>query len=87
MKNELEKEERGTFQLKEQIRKMKIEICQNIIAYLFGKEDDENRKIAIEAGIIDALLHIFSTQPLESITPSHVWAFFVFTHPASDEIK
>ncbi|KAA6369111.1 MAG: putative protein kinase, partial [Streblomastix strix] len=50
-------------------------------------KDDENRKIAIEAGIIDVLIHLFSTQPLELITPTHAWSFFVFTYPASDEIK
>ncbi|KAA6364974.1 MAG: hypothetical protein EZS28_039500 [Streblomastix strix] len=86
MKNELEKQERGTFQQKEQIRKKKIEICQKIIAYLLGKENDEYRKNAIEAGIIDVLLRLFNTLPLDSITQSHVWAFFVFTHPSSDEI-
>ncbi|KAA6361655.1 MAG: hypothetical protein EZS28_042819 [Streblomastix strix] len=53
MKIELEKQERGTNAQIEQIKKKKIEICQKIIAYLLGKRDDENRKIAIDAGIID----------------------------------
>ncbi|KAA6362462.1 MAG: hypothetical protein EZS28_042012 [Streblomastix strix] len=87
MKIELEKQERGTNAQIEQIRKEKIEICQKIIAYLLGKRDDENRKIAIDAGIIDVLLLLLNTQPLESISPSYVWAFFIFTVPVSYEIK
>ncbi|KAA6397357.1 MAG: putative protein serine/threonine kinase [Streblomastix strix] len=87
MKNELEKQERGTVAQIEQIKKMKIEICQKIIAYLIGKRDDENRKIAIGTGIVDVLLHFFNTKPLESIEPTHAWAFFVFTYPTSNEIR
>ncbi|KAA6379532.1 MAG: putative protein serine/threonine kinase [Streblomastix strix] len=87
MKIELEKQERGTNAQIEQIRKEKNIICQKIIAYLIGKKDDENRKIAIDAGIIDVLIHLFSSQPLEQITATHVWAFFVITYTFSNDIR
>ncbi|KAA6359233.1 MAG: hypothetical protein EZS28_045240 [Streblomastix strix] len=52
------------------------------------KDDDiEGRKQAVEAGIADALLKIFSTYPLESITPSHAWAFFELKFIKDDQIN
>ncbi|KAA6367046.1 MAG: hypothetical protein EZS28_037428, partial [Streblomastix strix] len=72
----------------EEIRKKKIDVCQGIIIALSdGEKHLENKQQIIEAGVVDALLHIFSSQPLESITLSHIWAFFVFTHPSSSEIE
>ncbi|KAA6369602.1 MAG: putative G2-specific protein kinase NimA [Streblomastix strix] len=87
MKNELEKEERGTDSQIEEIRKKKIDVCQEIIlAFSDGQEHNEIKKQTIEAGVIDALLHLFNSQPLESITLSHIWTFFVFTYNTSNEI-
>ncbi|KAA6365426.1 MAG: hypothetical protein EZS28_039048 [Streblomastix strix] len=52
-----------------------------------SKEDDENRQIAIDIGVVDALIHLFNAEPLDSITPTHAWAFFVFTYPSSYDIR
>ncbi|KAA6381128.1 MAG: hypothetical protein EZS28_023347 [Streblomastix strix] len=43
-------------------------------------------KQAIEAGTVDALLRLMSTQPLERISLSHIYTFFIFTNSSSDEI-
>ncbi|KAA6338813.1 MAG: hypothetical protein EZS28_052668, partial [Streblomastix strix] len=88
MKNELQIEEKGTNSQIEEIRKKKIDVCQGIIIALSdGEKHLENKQQIIEAGVVDALLCLLSTQPLESITLSHIWAFFVFTFPASNEIE
>ncbi|KAA6396721.1 MAG: putative CBL-interacting serine/threonine-protein kinase 9, partial [Streblomastix strix] len=79
MKQELEKPEGGTQLQIDAIRQKKIKACQQISAYLIGNTDDDERKQALNAGITEALLKIFSTYPLESITPSHVWSFFELT--------
>ncbi|KAA6360370.1 MAG: hypothetical protein EZS28_044103, partial [Streblomastix strix] len=87
MENELNKEERGTDSQINEIRKKKIDVCQGIIIALSdGQEHNEIKKQAIESGVVDALLHLFNTYPLESITQSHVMAFFVFTYNTSKEI-
>ncbi|KAA6402497.1 MAG: hypothetical protein EZS28_001978 [Streblomastix strix] len=37
-------------------------------------------------GTVDALLRLMSAQPLERISLSHIYAFFIFTNSSSDEI-
>ncbi|KAA6379432.1 MAG: hypothetical protein EZS28_025045 [Streblomastix strix] len=86
MKQELEKPERGTQLQIDVIRQKKIKTCQQISAYFIGKTDNKIRKQALNAGIADALLKIFSTYPLESITQSHIWAFFELTYIDDDQI-
>ncbi|KAA6388855.1 MAG: putative G2-specific protein kinase nimA, partial [Streblomastix strix] len=87
MKHEFEKEEIGIDSQIEEIRKKKIEVCQRIIiAFSDGQKHLENKQQAIEAGVVDALIHLFGTQPLEQITQSHIQAFFVFIYNSSNEI-
>ncbi|KAA6367769.1 MAG: hypothetical protein EZS28_036703, partial [Streblomastix strix] len=51
------------------------------------EDNDENQqKYAIEAGTVDSLLRLLSTQPLERISMSHIYAFFIFINSSSDEI-
>ncbi|KAA6361123.1 MAG: hypothetical protein EZS28_043350, partial [Streblomastix strix] len=85
MKNELEIVERGTELQKDEIRQKKIKICQKIISIFIGKENNEGKKLAIESGIIDALLHLHITYQLDKITISHIWALYIFTN-SSDKI-
>ncbi|KAA6378522.1 MAG: hypothetical protein EZS28_025950 [Streblomastix strix] len=87
MKNELEIVERGTEIQKDEIRQRKIKTCQKIISIFIGKENNEGKKLAIESGIIDALLHLLMAYPLDNITISHIWALFIFTYSSSDEIR
>ncbi|KAA6389712.1 MAG: hypothetical protein EZS28_014762 [Streblomastix strix] len=88
MKKILLKEERGSEIQIGVIKQNKIEICQKIIAKFIQNDDDiEGRKQALNAGIADALLKIFTTYPLESITQSHIWAFFELTYITDDQIK
>ncbi|KAA6370652.1 MAG: hypothetical protein EZS28_033821 [Streblomastix strix] len=49
-------------------------------------KSDKTRKQAIEAGTVDALLRLLSTQPLERISMSRIYAFFIFTNSSSGEI-
>ncbi|KAA6376740.1 MAG: hypothetical protein EZS28_027733 [Streblomastix strix] len=86
VKNELEIIERGTEIQKEEIRQKKIKTCQKIVSIFIGKENYEGKKLAIESGIIDALLNLLIKYPLDNITISHIWAFYIFTY-SSDEIK
>ncbi|KAA6353093.1 MAG: hypothetical protein EZS28_051380 [Streblomastix strix] len=87
MKNELNIEEKGTYSQIEEIRKKKIDVCYGIIlTFSDGQEQNKNKQQAIESGVVDALLHLFNTQLLESITQSHIMAFFVFTYNTSKEI-
>ncbi|KAA6365466.1 MAG: hypothetical protein EZS28_039007, partial [Streblomastix strix] len=85
MKNELEIVERGTEIQKEEIRQKKIKTCQKIISIFIGKENNEGKKLTIESGAIDALLHLLIEYPLDKITISHIWALYIFTY-SSDEI-
>ncbi|KAA6396431.1 MAG: hypothetical protein EZS28_008043 [Streblomastix strix] len=87
MKIDLDAEEKNKDENVEQIKQKNIIICQKIIAYFTGKKNSiDGRKQAIEAGTIDALLRFLSTQPLERISLSHIYAFFIFTNSSSDEI-
>ncbi|KAA6399980.1 MAG: hypothetical protein EZS28_004489 [Streblomastix strix] len=87
MKNGLEIVESGTEIQKEEIRKKKIETCQKIVAVFIGKKNNEGKKLAIESGIIDSLLHLLMTIPLENITLSHIYSLFIFTYKSNDEIE
>ncbi|KAA6370450.1 MAG: hypothetical protein EZS28_034024, partial [Streblomastix strix] len=71
----------------EENRQKKVKICQKIIAYFIGKKNIiDSRKQVIETGTVDALLRLLSTQPLERISLSHIYSFFIFTNSSSDEI-
>ncbi|KAA6381624.1 MAG: hypothetical protein EZS28_022849 [Streblomastix strix] len=86
MENVLEIVEVGAEIQKEEIRQKKIKTCQKIISIFIGKENNEGKKLAIESGIIEALLHLLMTYPSDNITISHIWALYIFTY-SSDEIK
>ncbi|KAA6356127.1 MAG: hypothetical protein EZS28_048346, partial [Streblomastix strix] len=72
---------------KEIIRYKRIETCLEIVTHFIGKQDDPGRKLAIQSGIIRAILDLFDKTPLNSISIVHTWAFFVFTFPTSDVVK
>ncbi|KAA6382614.1 MAG: hypothetical protein EZS28_021858, partial [Streblomastix strix] len=87
MKIDFHAEEKDEDENEKEIRQMNIIICQKIIAYYIGnKNNNDGRKQAIEAGTVDALLRLLCTQPLERISLSHIYAFFIFTNSSSDEI-
>ncbi|KAA6383818.1 MAG: hypothetical protein EZS28_020656 [Streblomastix strix] len=87
MKNELEIVESGTELQKEEIRQKKIKTCQKIVSIFIGKKNNEGKKLAIESGVIDALLHLLMAYPLDNITISHILALQIFTYSSSNEIK
>ncbi|KAA6363889.1 MAG: hypothetical protein EZS28_040584 [Streblomastix strix] len=87
IKEELEQDLEGSDSHKEQIRLRKSEICREIVSHLIGKRDDEQKKMALEVGIVGTLLQLFSSMTLEQISLSHVWAFFIFTQPTADKTK
>ncbi|KAA6346311.1 MAG: hypothetical protein EZS28_052102, partial [Streblomastix strix] len=77
--NELRKELEGN---EEEIKLIQINQegkCNLLIAIQEYREDDELRRQIIECGIVDALLHIFLTRSLESITLAYINAFFQLT--------
>ncbi|KAA6384950.1 MAG: putative CAMK family protein kinase [Streblomastix strix] len=69
----------GTRQQKQQVHQKQEISCRILINKLEYKEDDELRRQIIECGIVDALLHIFLTRRLESITLAYINAFFQLT--------
>ncbi|KAA6393593.1 MAG: hypothetical protein EZS28_010878 [Streblomastix strix] len=85
MKKGLEQEECGTDDQKQLIRQKKQQICQKILSLFVGKSNDEPKKVAIEAGIIEALIKLIMTYSLDQITISQVWALYIFTY-STDEI-
>ncbi|KAA6381976.1 MAG: hypothetical protein EZS28_022498 [Streblomastix strix] len=87
MKNELQLVEVGTEIQKDEIRQRKIKTCQKIVAVFIGKKNNEGKKLAIESGIIDALLNLLITYPLGEIAISHIWALQIFTYASNNEIK
>ncbi|KAA6363667.1 MAG: hypothetical protein EZS28_040806, partial [Streblomastix strix] len=84
--NELRKELEGTEEQIEQIKLNQENICNLLIAILENRKDDELRRQIIVSGIVDALLHIFLTRRLETITLAYVYTFLVLTTPCSNEI-
>ncbi|KAA6368877.1 MAG: hypothetical protein EZS28_035596, partial [Streblomastix strix] len=87
MKNELEIVESGTEIQKDEIRQRKIKTCQKIVSIFIGKKNNEGMKLAIQSGVIDALLNLLIEYPSDKITISHIWAFYMFTYASNDEIK
>ncbi|KAA6386603.1 MAG: hypothetical protein EZS28_017871 [Streblomastix strix] len=85
MNNGLKQEEKGNEDQKNLIRRKKIEVCQNIVLKLLGVQNESSRIIAIEVGIIDSLIWIFASYPIEQIQPIHIWSFFTFTNQIGDE--
>ncbi|KAA6398127.1 MAG: hypothetical protein EZS28_006347 [Streblomastix strix] len=86
MKKDLEKQEIGSEAQQIDVRQKKIKICQKIISTFIQRKNHECLKHAIQSGIIDALLHLLMTQPLENIQISHAWAFYIFTYSTYEEI-
>ncbi|KAA6362233.1 MAG: hypothetical protein EZS28_042240 [Streblomastix strix] len=84
---ELKKEIKGNEDEKKEIIKKKDYISEIISASLERKKDDLGRKRAINCGISEAFLHMFTTQPLETISYENIWGFLVQTYPCSDEVK
>ncbi|KAA6385998.1 MAG: hypothetical protein EZS28_018469 [Streblomastix strix] len=67
--------------------KRKLKYAKRLSLTLLGRKIRLiSRKQAIEAGTIDAFLRLLSIQPLERISMSHIYAFFIFTNSSSDEI-
>ncbi|KAA6382312.1 MAG: hypothetical protein EZS28_022161 [Streblomastix strix] len=58
-------------------------ICKQTSDFLLGKE--EQQKLALEAGVVDVLIRILSSAPLEKVELVHLRALAVFTS-SSDEI-
>ncbi|KAA6377956.1 MAG: putative CAMK family protein kinase, partial [Streblomastix strix] len=85
--NELRKELEGTEEQIEQIQENQENLCNLLIGILKNREDNELRRQIIESGIVDALLHIFLTRRLETITPEYTNAFFKLIVPCSNEIR
>ncbi|KAA6346666.1 MAG: hypothetical protein EZS28_052077, partial [Streblomastix strix] len=85
--NELRRKLEGNEEQNKLIENNQEGKCNLLIAILENREDDELRRQIIECGIVDALLHIFLTRGLESITPAYIDAFFKLTAPCSNEIR
>ncbi|KAA6368320.1 MAG: hypothetical protein EZS28_036154 [Streblomastix strix] len=87
MKIDLDADEKVENENVEEIRQKKNKIYLKIISYFISKINIiDYIKQAIEAGTVDVLLRLLSTQPLERISLSHIFAFFIFTNSSSDEI-
>ncbi|KAA6390786.1 MAG: hypothetical protein EZS28_013688, partial [Streblomastix strix] len=87
IKKILEVEEKGSEEQKKEIRQQKITICMKIIYAFNGFNGEEQKKKAIEAGIADVFIHLFSTHPFESIVPTYAWTFFTLSYNINDELK
>ncbi|KAA6399169.1 MAG: hypothetical protein EZS28_005311 [Streblomastix strix] len=61
--------------------------CRYLFTLLFNRSDDKLRMSLIQTGIIDALLKIFATRDLETISDQQILAFYAFTHPYSIEVS
>ncbi|KAA6382394.1 MAG: hypothetical protein EZS28_022080 [Streblomastix strix] len=83
MAKNLLKELKVSEQEKQEIIKTQEFDCQLLYSLLFKIEDFQLRIEAINAGIIDALLHIFASRDLDYISKPYVVGFFIFTHPYS----
>ncbi|KAA6369492.1 MAG: hypothetical protein EZS28_034980, partial [Streblomastix strix] len=70
----------------QEITKMQEARCLLIYSILYGREDLQIRRDLVNAGIVDALLHIFSSRLLESITRPYTQAFLVFTYPSNIDL-
>ncbi|KAA6403154.1 MAG: hypothetical protein EZS28_001323 [Streblomastix strix] len=57
--------------------------CKELILLFENKLDDEQRKLAVEAGISDALLKIVPSRNCSTF----IHAFYVLTYPCSNEIR
>ncbi|KAA6355606.1 MAG: hypothetical protein EZS28_048867 [Streblomastix strix] len=77
----------GTRHQKDQIQQKQEGSCRRLIKKLRNKEDDEGRRLTVQIGVVDALLHIFASRSLESITPTYTNAFHCLTVPCSNEIR
>ncbi|KAA6400768.1 MAG: hypothetical protein EZS28_003708 [Streblomastix strix] len=81
--NNLQKELKGTKDEKNKIIKMQESDCMMLYSILYGKQDIQLRRESINAGIVDILLHIFSSRDPDDITELYTRGFFVFTYPYS----
>ncbi|KAA6368677.1 MAG: hypothetical protein EZS28_035796, partial [Streblomastix strix] len=81
--NNLQKELKGTKNEKKGILQKQETDLLLLSSVLHSREDFQLRQDAINAGIIDALLHIFASRDLDQITRPYIDAFFNFTHPSN----
>ncbi|KAA6396361.1 MAG: hypothetical protein EZS28_008107 [Streblomastix strix] len=87
MKIDLDADEKNEDENVEEIRQKRLKYAKWLSHFLFEKKNNiDVRKQAIEAGTVDALLRLLCTQPLERISLSHIYAFFIFINSSSDEI-
>ncbi|KAA6363196.1 MAG: hypothetical protein EZS28_041276, partial [Streblomastix strix] len=63
------------------------EIAEILNIPLQGKVDDQGRRIAIQAGVAIALIHIFETRDLNQITRAFSQAFYLLIHHSNNEVK
>ncbi|KAA6388168.1 MAG: hypothetical protein EZS28_016305 [Streblomastix strix] len=63
----------------ESVKQIQEKVCELICEILTGDEKDELRKRAIEAGVAEAIISIFTSRPLYQITKIYIDAFFNFT--------
>ncbi|KAA6348017.1 MAG: hypothetical protein EZS28_051995, partial [Streblomastix strix] len=61
--------------------------CNKLIIKFKGKEDDEGRQNITNSGIVDALIQIFLSRPLDLITKPYIQAFYSLLNRSSIEIK
>lgn len=61
--------------------------CNAFHLGLKNKEDNERRKLAIEAGVSKSLVNILQKRELFEITRPYSLAYFRITAPASDEVQ
>ncbi|KAA6381676.1 MAG: hypothetical protein EZS28_022799 [Streblomastix strix] len=83
----LSKKLEGNDQQIEKLVQKKDQLCEQIREMLFSKEDDDLRKKMISAGIVDGLLYILQSVPLQQITRSVILALYCLTTPCGNEVK
>ncbi|KAA6400719.1 MAG: hypothetical protein EZS28_003749 [Streblomastix strix] len=81
--NNLQRELKGTEDEKKGILKFQETDLLLLSSVLDGREDIQLRSDAINAGIIDALLQIFTSRDLDEITRPYINAFIKLTHPSN----
>ncbi|KAA6384299.1 MAG: putative serine/threonine-protein kinase Nek3 [Streblomastix strix] len=82
---ELKKPLVGNEQQKKEIMSLQENQCLIILALQEGPEDDELRKVIINAGVADAIIRIFESRDLSDISPIYSVAYFILT-PTGDDI-
>ncbi|KAA6390809.1 MAG: hypothetical protein EZS28_013663 [Streblomastix strix] len=71
----------GTEEEKKEIIKKQEFNCILLYSVLYRREDYQLRRDVIDAGIVDALIHIYTSRDLNNISKPYIEVFFVLTHP------